>query len=110
MQVIKWISYDESRQYEESVGWMGGTSTCLMWEEYLQYYGKNTWEYLEAIRTKILEENLKVTGAEHQDRYTPLFEDNTVGSFTYRAWGDLVAAIWNTKENQRKYNYMDFYC
>ena len=40
---------------------------------------------------------------------TPVFDDGTVGSFSFRAWGDLMAAIWNTEENTNKYSYMDFY-
>jgi hypothetical protein len=40
---------------------------------------------------------------------TPVFDDGTVGGFSFRAWGDLLAAVWNTAEGTTKYSYMSFY-
>ncbi len=37
-----------------------------------------------------------------------MFNDGTAGMFSFRAWGDLMAAIWAEHEN-RDYGYMDFY-
>jgi hypothetical protein len=31
-----------------------------------------------------------------------------VATFSYRGWGDIMAAIWSEEEN-KDYNYMDFY-
>jgi hypothetical protein len=38
----------------------------------------------------------------------PVFEDETISTFSYRAWGDLLSAIWSEEEN-KDYNYMAFY-
>ena len=66
-------------------------------------------EYAEAIRRAVLKDKLRWTGREHQQFGTPRFSDGTVGSFTFRAWGDIMAAIWSEEED-KDYNYMNFYC
>jgi len=66
-------------------------------------------DYIEVIRKEVLKHKLRWTGAEHQAIGIPKFSDGTVGVFSYRAWGDLMAAIWSEEED-KDYSYMDFYC
>jgi len=67
-------------------------------------------EYAEAFRKEILSIGLWVGGDWHQHQGgVPLFSDGTVGSWSYRAWGDIMAAIWS-EYYDKDYNYMDFYC
>jgi hypothetical protein len=50
-----------------------------------------------------------MTGQEHQyNSGVPVFSDGKVATYTYRGWGDLMAAIWATEED-KDYHYMDFY-
>ncbi len=65
-------------------------------------------KYIEALRKKIIADNIKCAGDIHQDKMVPLFNDNTVGLFSWRAWGDLMAAIWSEEEN-KDYCYLQFY-
>lgn len=111
MKVIKWINYSESHEYKESCGGLGGWfDDGHRWEDFIDDWIEEVKPYLEAIRKSAIENDLKLTGQQHQHGHkgVPLFEDNTVGSFSYRAWGDLMAAIWSTEEN-KDYSYMDFY-
>lgn len=111
MKVQKWISYEESGNYKESIGGMGGWfREGHRWKDYIEDLTPKGREYIEAIRVSVLGLGLKHTGEYHQygKDGVPLFNDNTVGSFSYRAWADLMAAIWAEKEN-KDYHYMDFY-
>ena len=112
--VIAWISYDNSRDKEEAVGGLGGYFNFhkggMRWKDYINNWSDKGKSYIEAIRESVLERGSLMTGAEHQGSLNgvPLFDDGKIGSFSYRAWGDLMAAIWSEAEN-KDYNYMDFY-
>lgn len=112
MKVAKWIPYKESENYTESVGGLGGFfKNGMRWKDFIESFTNETKPYFEAIRTDVIEKGLRLNGDQHQysDSGVPLFEDNTVGKFSYRAWGDLMAAIWSEQED-KDYSYMDFYC
>jgi hypothetical protein len=112
MKVIKWISSEEADKLETSIGGLGGWfSEGHRWGDYLAILSKNQIQYAEALREDIIKRQIKESGSWHQnsDIGTPVFEDNTIGSFSFRAWGDLLAAIWSTEEN-RDSHYMEFYC
>ena len=81
------------------------------WEKYLNEFEPELHPYLEAIKESVIENNMRLTGDKHQHGVNgvPLFEDDSVACFSYRGWGDLMAAIWNTEEATTKYQYMDFY-
>jgi len=109
MKVIEWLDADEAKDKEESCGGMGGFfSEGMRWDDYLADISAQHILYIEAIRTSVIEHKLKIGGDGHQENWIPLFEDGTIGSFSFRAWGDLMAAIWSTEEN-KDYQYMDFY-
>lgn len=109
MKVTKWLTFDESENLTESCGGMGGWVNGHKWEDYIEKYQEEETPYLEALRSKVLEDKLRIGGDEHQESFNPLFEDGTIGAFSFRGWGDLLAAIYNTEEDTNQYSYMDFY-
>ena len=113
IEVKEWISFDESCSYEESFGGIGGFfADGMRWKDYIEHNGfeEKGLEYAEAIKQSVIENEIRDDGRWHQNsRYgVPLFSDNTVATFSYRAWGDLLAAIWSEHDN-KDYCYMDFY-
>lgn len=109
--VEKWIGYDEAKSLPESTGglggWFGFRDQGQRWSDYIDTVVDPT--YLEALRTEIIARNLREGGFWHQQdaHGVPVFEDGTVGLFSMRAWGDLLAAIWST-EDDHDYCYVDF--
>lgn len=65
--------------------------------------------YLEAIREEIISKGIKWTGKEMQEnpKGIPVFNNGKLGLFTWRAWGDLLAATWAESEDV-DYSYIDF--
>lgn len=116
MHVEKMISYDEAEQIENSgkysIGCCGGWFGFLKpmrWEDYLKIWKPEAHIYCEAFREYVLQNRLKRGGDWHQETEgAPLFSDGTAATFSYRAWGDILAAIWSEEEN-KDYSYMDFY-
>lgn len=118
MKVAEWISYAESEDKTESVGGFGGWFGVKdnnwdyphRWSDYIESWKPEVHPYLEAIKADVLASNRFLTGRQHQyeDDSVPLFEDGTVGSFSFRAWGDLMAAI-ATEKDGKNHNYMEFY-
>jgi len=111
IEVKEWIDDDEADKYECSVGELGGWfAKGHRWKDYIEAVREEIRPYCEAIRRSVIKNGLKITGDKHQHGGSgvPLFTDDTVGQFSYRAWGDLMAAIWSTEEN-RDSHYMEFY-
>ena len=107
--VIDWISGDDAQEKEVSIGGMGGwAQNGARWNDLISGISSEQKPYYEALRASILQEHIRVAGDTHQNEYVPLVSDGTVGSFSFRAWGDLMACIWATEDNT-DYNYMDFY-
>ena len=114
MKVQSWISYFEADEYEKSIGGWGGwfnrEEKGQRWKDFIEAQDPEDRPYFEAVRSSVLELGLRHTGSGHQQsaQGAPLFDDGTVGQFTMRSWGDLMAAIWSDEED-RDYSYMDFY-
>jgi len=114
IKVIEWISEKDCADKDVSIGGLGGwfnfNEKGKRWKDYLDATKKELHPYCEAIRKSVIEKKLRTTGDQHQHSGSgvPLFNDDTIGSFSYRAWGDLMAAIWSEEED-KDYNYMDFY-
>ena len=111
MEVQALISWRESEECASAVDLMGGFfSPGMRWKDYISVMAKCHKKYLNAIRRYVLHNELKYGGDDHQtsEYGVPQFTDGKVASFSYRAWGDLMAAIWSTEEN-KDYGYMDFY-
>lgn len=105
IKVIKWVDRLDDDQ-KISCGGLGGFVNGHKWEDYLKQFSEETHVYLNALKDEIIENEIRTTG---ETKKSPIFNDNSGGSFSWRAWGDLMAAIYNTKENTTKYGYMDFY-
>ena len=112
MEVVRWANEAESDTMEVSVGGLGGffnfKAHGMRWNDYLAQMDEADHPRLEAIRRKVLADNIREPGDWHQREGYPVFDDGTIGSFSFRAWGDLLAAIWSEQDNL-DYNYMNFY-
>lgn len=111
-EVIGWVSYDSvpSEGPERIGGWGGFVEHGDRWKDFIEAFDEEGAPYYEALRSTILRRRLKQGGDWHQNdaHGVPVFNDGTVGMFTFRAWGDLMAAVWAEHDN-RDYSYMDFY-
>ncbi len=110
---MKFITYKEAEELEEiGLGGMGGFfENGMRWEDYLAIYKPEAHELLEQLRQGIIDNKVRCTGDQHQHTdypSVPVFPNGKVATYSYRAWGDLMAAIWSTEENV-DYNYMSFY-
>lgn len=112
--VESWISYFEADEYEKSIGgwggWFNGEEKGQRWKDFIEAVEPIKRPYYEAVREAAILHGLRFSGSIHQqsENGAPLFDDDTVGQFTMRAWGDLMAAIWS-EEDDEDYSYMDFY-
>lgn len=111
MEVISMISKEESSNHEISFGRLGGFfENGMRWKDYIDTVLPEKRLYAEAFRKFAVSNNIRITGEQHQEssEAVPLFSDGTIMSLSWRAWGDIMAAIWSEEEN-KDYNYMDFY-
>jgi len=111
VKVEKMISSKEADKYDLSLGGMGGFfKRGMRWQDYIDSFMPKAHPYAEAFRKYVVENKIREGGDWHQysPAGTPLFSDKTVGVFSYRAWGDIMAAIWSEEEDA-DYSYMDFY-
>lgn len=110
--VVEWISESEIDGKEAAIGGMGGFFKEGMRgnKDYFDTFIPEVKPYYEALRKEIIAKGLRITGEQHQysEGGVPVFSDGKIGSFSYRAWGDLMAAVWSEEEN-KDYHYMDFY-
>lgn len=125
MKIEKWITYEEAADKEENGlggmgGWFGaryeghkllGWDAHHRWKDYLDNFKPEAHPMLEELRRSILENKIRCTGAEAQNGYEaiPLWDNGKVDTYSMRAWGDLMAAVYSEEENH-DYTYMDFYC
>ena len=91
-------------------GWGGDFLKGHRWLDYLALVDAKLIDHFEALRHAILRRGLRRGGDWHQAAPdgTPIFDDGVVATFSFRAWGDLMAAVW-VEEDNRDYWYMDFY-
>jgi len=113
MKVIKFVQYNEAESLPESgFGGMGGWFEMGMrWCDYKEMWIEDVHETIENLRAAIIENHIKCTGDQHQHsgvESCPVFEDGTTATYSFRAWGDLMAAVWSTEDNE-DYSYMSFY-
>ena len=107
MIVVEWINTWVGKK--DSIGGMGGWyEHGHRWCHFIEGMLPPDLVYFEALRERVLTDNIRHGGDWHQSRGIPLFSDGTVALFTFRAWGDFLAAVWSEKED-KDYSYNDFY-
>jgi len=102
-EVAAWISYKAAEHYAVDIGsWPSGGTDRGREPRLAPYH--------EALRRAVLARGLRRGGDWHQSANdgVPVFDDGAVGTFSFRAWGGLMAAIWSAADG-RTYDYMDFY-
>ena len=112
MQVENWVDFDDvPEERANELGWMGGFfSNGNRWKDYIENFDGEAVPYLEAVRADIIANARRFSGDAHQHQPggVPVFSDGKFMRLSFRAWGDLMAAVWSEQEN-KDYNYMDFY-
>lgn len=112
MEIVKFISAEEAEENNmREIGGMGGFfgwDHPMRWKDYIETREPEDRPYYETFREYVIENNLKHGGDWHQYEGIPVFDDGTIIYCTFRAWGDLLAAIWSDIDN-KDYKYMDFY-
>lgn len=111
-EVARWVSYESAKDMDTAVDTMGGwVQPGVRWDDYLKCWPDAPKPYIEALRSEIIKIKLRKGGDWHQYSCAgvPVFEDDRVALFSYRGWGDLLAAVWNTEEVDAPYSYLDFY-
>lgn len=116
IRVVRWLTEDELTDEicgdeDNNIGVMGGwfgRDKKQRWSDYIGVWVVDARPYIEALREEILRIGLKRGGDWHDKFGTPLFNDGKIGGFSWRGWGDLLAAVWSEAENKH-YEYMDFY-
>ena len=111
--IVKWITENEASDKEQNgIGGMGGFfKEGMRWKDYLDNYIKKAHPLLEELKRSIIKNNIKWTGEEKQENNyntVPLWSNGKVDTYSWRAWGDLMAAVWSEEEN-KDYCYMNFY-
>lgn len=112
--VKEWAAETDVPEGIEPLGWMGGWFNFKeggkRWADYLEHTHPHSHPYLEAVRREVVLKGMRLTGEQHQesDQGVPVFSDGKALILSWRAWGDLMAAIWSEAE-QKDYNYMNFY-
>ena len=111
MKTIEVISWDEADVPEGAVAigaWGGFFERGMRWKNYLDAINPDLHPYLEAARRSAIENNVRVTGEQHQyDGVTPVFSNGRYFQMTYSSWGDFMAAVWSEQENT-DLSYLDF--
>jgi len=102
MKVEKWVDYGDAPESDElRLGWTGGwfnfKEKGQRWKDYIDTFKPEAVPYLEAVRADILEHGKRFSGDAHQHQGggVPVFTDGKCICLTFRAWGDLMAAIWS---------------
>ena len=117
IKVDRWIEYDKAEEARAAgtltdcgFGLGGFFQDGMRYYDYIETFKDEALPYIEALRVSIIDKQIRKGGDWHQDSDcgVPVFSDNSAGFFSYRGWGDLLAAIWSEHDN-KDYNYMDFY-
>ena len=102
-EVVAWISYKAAQHHVVDIGaWPSGGTDPEMEPRLRPYH--------DALHRAVVARQLRRGGDWHQEAKDgiPVFDDGAIGTFTWRSWGSLMAAIWSA-EDHRTYTYMDFY-
>lgn len=112
-EIVRWMAFDGIDGLGEvvDIGDWGGTMTeAMRWADFVADLDPAHVAHYEALRQAIVARGLRRGGDWHQNAPdgVPVFDDGAIASFSFRAWGDLMAAVWSGVDG-RGYGYMDFY-
>ena len=104
--VIKWISYESAERLDGAVnvgGWGGFMTEEMGWPDYIAEFTPRIAAYHEVLKEAILARGLRRGGDWHQSAAdgAPLFDDGAIGTFSFRGWGDLMAACLERRRRPR---------
>ena len=95
--IVGWTPYSsaETSDYPDVGGWGGSIEKGNDWSDYIASVKENAVPYYEALRDAVMTTGLRRGGDWHQSRQSgvPVFNDGAIATFSFRAWGDLMAAI-----------------
>lgn len=106
--IVDWIASDDIPENAPIIGGMGGWVDGEDWHTFSAQLKKGELPYYNALKTYIKANDLWNGGFWHESEGCPVFEDGTVISCSYRAWGDIMAAVHNSIERSHPYSYYDF--
>ena len=110
--VIGWVSTAsvETRDLVDVGSWGGFMTEADRWNDHIANIEPKFVAHHEALRRAINAKGLRRGGDWHQRASDGVlvFGDGAIGTFSFRAWGDLMAATW-VEEDRRGYGYMHFY-
>jgi hypothetical protein len=93
---------------------LGGIDKKMYWKEYVAGF-KDEYDRkcLEAVKRYIEVNHLEgMCGFEYQDsKHCSKIDDlsgKNIRGFSFRAWGDFMAALMNSKLGKRRYDYCSF--
>lgn len=108
LRIVAWMSYDDATENDPpNVGDLGGYVEGTGWPEYIDTWSDEAKPYYEIIREHILANQIFRSGDWHQAEGVPVFSDGTIAAMSMRAWGDMMASIYNTQFGA-SYSYLDF--
>lgn len=110
--VVDWVAYDSTNSSLEAPlpvlgGWFG-VKRRNTWADYEKDLLAEAVPYALAMKEAVVAAGIREGGDWHQDEGVPVFSDRRVLRMSYRAWGDLLAAIWSDADGL-PYSYMNFY-
>lgn len=109
---VIWQSYDSTADLPgfNLSDLSSGHEVAPNWPAYIADYAAEWHPHLEAIRQSIIENKVWAGGDWHQDSAhgVPVLSGGHFMSCTWRGWGSLLAAVWNTELSER-FTYLDFY-
>lgn len=95
-------------------GFARGKEGRQVWPEWLACNPPVAHPWLEALRADIVARGVCCTGSEHQSFMAPRMHDEgspervVHATFSYRGWGSMLAAIWNSEHPENAFDYNDF--
>lgn len=111
-EIIKFIRRDEVGEREDNGlgglgGWFGEEHS---WQDYEEQYNEVGRPLIIELRDKLISHGISCTGQQMQEyaKCIPVWEDGTVTLYSWRGWGDLMAAVANFQDGQ-PHCYMEFY-
>lgn len=109
---VTWQSYDSTADLPgfNLSDFGSGNKNEPNWPAHIAEYPAEWHPHLEAIRQAILTTKVWAGGDWHQysAHGVPVLSDGHFMSCSWRDWGGLLAAVWNSELGER-FTYMDFY-